>query len=192
MPIEIIKRLEQERRDKAERERIVAEQRAQREIVLRNEAERLQKEKEEARRQFVLQQTGKIIHSSGVWDGLKRIETELLEGSVENHGFCNSSLWDKFTLAWGKGYLTNTSGTVTSVGSDFSFSTIEVTIDPDQEILNIDGLNRYTLDKKELTNKGRVEEVLAKAYLDPKRHVYSKSYSSDHEDNSGCCCCSAN
>lgn len=192
MPIEEIRRILQERADQAAREGIARKEAEEKARRVREEAERQQREAEEKRRRFVIQQTEKIMRNSGVLDGLRRIEKELLEGNVSKHGISYSPENGKATLTWGIGFDMSADGGVKrQPGDNYNFSSLEVFVDSDKEQLTIQGAFTYQFSQNDWKDIEKIEKALAAAYVDPQREFPRPSGSSSSYDSSsdmGCCC----
>lgn len=192
MPIEEIRRIQQERADQAAREGVARKEAEEKDRWAREEAERQQREAKEKRRKFVVQQTERIMKNSGVLDGLQRIEKELLEGNVSKHGISYSPEKGKATLAWGTGFNILADGGVKhQPGNDYNFSSLEVFVDSDKEQLTIQGAFTYQFSQNDWKDIKKIEKALAAAYVDPRREFYRPSESSSSHDSLsdlGCCC----
>lgn len=181
MPIEEIRRLQKEREAQAEAARVAAEN----ERLQREKEEQLRRKKQEERNQFIKRQTDKILRESLVLDSLMTIEKELLEGNVAEHDVVYDPSDRKAMLVWGSNFKV-VNGKIATLDS-YNYSYIEVVVDPDTEAITIFGREQYHFDKHQWNKKQNIDKALAKAYMEPKRAVYSPP-SSDREDNSGCCC----
>lgn len=189
MPVEEIRRIQQERADQAARDRASREAAEKRATQEREDQERQKREVEQKRRTFVSQQTERILNQSGTIHGLQRIQKEMLEGNVDNNILSYSPENAKATLAWGKGIEDSGDGLVKSRGSDYS--AIYIRVDVDKEILTIQGSQTFQLDKNKWRDVKSVEKTLAHAYVDPYRYFQPTSEShSSSSDDSGCCCSS--
>lgn len=189
MPIEIIRQIQKQKAEEAAKRERVRLEALEKERLAQMEAERQRKAAEEKRRQFIAQQTGKILGQSGALEGLKRIDRELLRGNVSNHSLNYSPENGTVTLAWGNGFQTLSDGRVQGKGQDYNFSSIQITVNPDKEILIIQGLTTYQSNQNNWKDPKTVEKTLALAYLDPKRTIYSPPDRSSN-DGEGCCSCS--
>ncbi len=158
MPIEIIKKLLGEKKATVEANKKLLETRLAEE-----------KTKESERKNFFISQTEKIVSSSRVLEGLRRIDRELLEESgVEKHQVFYFPEHGIAGVAWGdafgvhNGFINVVTGTVCS--------SIEASIDPDRETLTIKGKESKTFDSAGWKNPDAVERALAEAYINPFRH----------------------
>ena len=183
---EIKERARQMERERlrAEENRRNAEEKARRD---REEQLRLEKEAADKRRQFVINQTEKVLTESKALDELRQIDRDLLEGSVRSHNLNYSPENGKVSLAWGTGFSPQPDGGFSGSG-DYSFSVIEVSVNPDKETITVKGQRDFGTFS--LRDNRRIEKAIDDAYFEPERHVYERSYSSSVSDNSECCSCS--
>ncbi len=196
MPIEIIKRIQQERAEEAARQEKARQEVLEKERLANEEKKRLEKEAEERRLQFVISKNNEIVGSSNILHCLERIDKEMLDGNVKSHQLKYVASTGRIALVWGTSFKIGADGKVDSnhTGS-YDYSSIEIQIAPDNESISINAQALVCLQKQDWQNANKLEEVLAKAYIDPSRKVYdsNSSYSSsDHDSDVGCCCCSAN
>ncbi|MGA3291633.1 MAG: hypothetical protein ABSC49_00625 [Candidatus Microgenomates bacterium] len=179
---EIKERLRQQDQERlqAEENRRVTEENARRE---REEQLRLAKEAAEKRIQFVINQTEKVLTESKAIDELRQIDKDLLEGNVGNHDLNYSPENGKISLAWGTGYHSKSDGGFSGSG-DYSFSVIEVGVNPDKETLTVIGARVFGTFS--LHDNRKIEKAIDDAYLEPQRHSHEASSSSG--SGYGCCC----
>lgn len=172
---EIKERLRQIDQEKlrAEENRKNAEEKAMRD---REEQLRLAEEASERRRQFVTSQTEKVLTQSRALDELRQIDKDLLEGNVESHNLNYSPENGKVSLAWGTGYSPKPDGGFSGSG-DYSFSVIEVSVNPDKETITVKGQRDFGTFS--LRDNRRIEKAIDDAYFEPERHVYERSSSSN-------------
>lgn len=181
---EIRERLRQKDQEKlrAEENRKNAEENARRD---REEQLRLATEASEKRRQFVTSQTEKVLTQSKALDELRQIDKDLLEGNVESHNLNYSPENGKVSLAWGTGYSPKPDGGFSGSG-DYSFSVIEVSVNPDKETITVKGQRDFGTFS--FRDNRRIEKAIDDAYLEPERHVYERSYSSGSSGGWDTCC----
>lgn len=191
MPIEIIKRILQEREEEVARREKLYHEEAEKQRRAAEEAKRKREEEEEKRRRFVTSTNTEIGQKSNLFNHLQRIDKELLDGNVNKHQFSYVAETGRCFLAWGDNFEVGKDG---ALGGDYNYSSIEVTIDPDNRTVTIEANNKITLKQKDWLNLRLVEEKLAEAYLDPKRHFHRIfGYSGgDSGSDMGCCCSGSN
>lgn len=169
MPVEIIKKLQEERARKAadEASRVATAKK------IRLETISTQKREENKRALFVAEQTEKILKESLVVVGLTRIKKELLKKSrlVDSSGGV-SLIWNEVDLG----------------NDNYEYSYINVEVNPDDESLTIVGQDTYNFQRRKWGNKKVIETALAHAFLEPGRHLYLEDDSGDdgvHGQDSG-------
>lgn len=198
MPIEEIKRIQQEN-ERKEREFRLAEERrraASEQQKRDQEAERLRLLRE--RELFVRGKTDEVIGKSGILHGLQRIQNELLDGRVKKHGILRES--SVITLIWGNRFDISSGSVHSETVNRFFFkdqvldcSSIKVSVNPDTEDIIVSGWNEYTVKKQEWqANRSLLDSAIAKAYLEPRRNNYNQReeldrISSSHTSNTECC-----
>lgn len=154
MPIEIIRKILEERAiEKAEEVKRNAEMAE--EIRLKAlEANRIAKE----RSLFIEKQTEKILNESTVLAGLVQINKELLEnGRIVAHQNGVELVWNETNLG----------------RYDHEYFYINIHINPDDESVVINGENRYEFNKNQWKDKTAIDTALAKAFLNPDKHKYT-------------------
>ena len=188
MPIEIIKRIQRERAEKAAAEEATRKAAAEKARLEREEQEKEAARLREERRLFVKHQTEKILSESSVLAGLQRIERELLEGNVKEHALVYTPDQGKATLVWGSQFTVKNGEIIDEEVVNYSY--IQVSVNPDKETLTING---EEITKNQWKNNQNVELALAREYLNPARKIKPEPYTgggSSYRDDMGCCCCS--
>lgn len=150
---ELINRLQREAEEKANSEKIAAE-------VALQKKQKAQEEEAKKRRQFVVQQTQKVLRGSGILDAFCEIEKELLEGKFEEHDIVYDPSASRATLRWKDGNIINT---------------VSAVVDPESESLQIGEIDLGNNWK----DKDKIREVIAKEFLKPER--YDPDYRSGWE-----------
>lgn len=93
----------------------------------------------------------------------------MLEGNVQKHAPSYSSENARATLTWGKGFKDLGTGQFDPQG-EYDYLSIEIVVDADNEVLTISGEQTFRFDKDGWKDLKKVENALAQAYVDPKRH----------------------
>ncbi len=155
MPIEIIKKLLQEREARAASEKTARDLVIENERIAREETERPQKEAGEKRQKFVSQKTEIILNESHALHGLQRIENELLNRAVKQHKLVYEPERGQAILSWGANF-------------ESEWSEIWAIVNPDEDTLTICGQEKYKFADSSWQDIEAVETALAKAFVNPK------------------------
>lgn len=179
-----IRKLEKEKEEREEAERIAVEKKR-----FQDEQERLKAEKKAGEREiFVKQQTYRVLEESSVLEFFAEIDKVKLAGNVEKHIieynkveylFSSGIEYGSVSLRWGN-----------DLDNDYSY--ITAIVDLDTEEITIKYNEEYKFNKNQWGNKRSVEKLLAQAYMSPGRRKYVPSSGGIGFDDNGCCCCSGN
>lgn len=193
MSIEKIRQLQRQQAEEAARQE--REQRAREEEALRQSQERLRQQKHdlEQREQLERSTRVRVLRESGALHNMQRIERELLEGNVRKHALV---LHDdgNATLVWGNKFMiTNNNidyerpffGLGQGV-QDYTYIGIKINPATEEIVINDTRITEWW------SNKEKVEDALAQAYVDSPHHKVDReehhsSYDSSSSSNTECC-----
>ncbi len=161
MPVDIIRRLLQEGEAEASAKRASSE-------IVKADGQTAADLKEAERQRFVAQITEIVLKESGALEGLQRIKSEIL--IKDNSDLQYLPQFGFAGLVWGSYRLVRfptESYPQPWPNDDSSYKQIKLIVDPDTQILTIEGQSEHKFRKGQWNSKNKVEEAIAKAFVNP-------------------------
>lgn len=133
------------------------------------EKERTERETKEAeRRRFVTQQTEKILKESGVLENLRQIDQKLLRKFSHQLYYFPEQGRASLEWGWGNGLIISVKGFLDQGFQECTIYSISAEVDPDEEVLTINGGVKSVFGQNDWRDLKRVEDALFEAYMNPK------------------------
>lgn len=208
--IERIREIEEKKARKASQEAELKLTEQKRIEAIRVETEKADRLEWKIRRDFIIEQTNRIITLSGILENLQKIDKEIHSQNSKDHYFLFAPALSKALLVWGHGFTVSHSlelkaeGNIHSFNIDnskvfskpmlndnnvpmdcdgrYDFHFISISINPDTETLSI---NRKEFEPKDWKNKEILENALFDSYLQPEGEYYIRPRMDDIKEDYG-------